>query len=127
MRENPADFEHLLFYYWPYLFAFVDPITATTLSKVSIRNWLISSSSINSFDFELQYLIDLNRFFSNEYRDSIPQSSTTTSGIDLVTQYFFGCYPLLCRLLRDSLLRQQKCNASRSYLIHQNLCPSYVI
>ncbi|CAF3846938.1 unnamed protein product, partial [Adineta steineri] len=59
--------------------------------------------------------------------DSIPQSSTTTSGIDLVTQYFFGCYPLLCRLLRDSLLRQQKCNASRSYLIHQNLCPSDVI
>ncbi|CAF4129603.1 unnamed protein product [Adineta steineri] len=72
MHENPADFEHLLFYYWPYLFAFVDPITATTLSKVSIRNWLISSSSINSFDFELQYLIDLNRFFSNEYRVSIP-------------------------------------------------------
>ncbi|CAF1027006.1 unnamed protein product [Adineta steineri] len=59
--------------------------------------------------------------------NSIPQSSTTTSGIGLASQYFVGCYPLLCRLLRDSLSRQQKCNISRSYPIHQNLCPSYVI
>ncbi|CAF1027845.1 unnamed protein product [Adineta steineri] len=52
-------------------------------------------------------------------RNSIPQSSTTTSGISLVSQYFVGCYPLLCRLLRDSLLRQQKSNTIRSYPIHR--------
>ncbi|CAF3472289.1 unnamed protein product, partial [Rotaria socialis] len=202
------------------------------------RNWLISSNgglsyilksastlSINSLDFELQYLIDLNRFLSNEYRvpipistvtgqyhangkywlyefidgkvyadndtshlfdekelislakciskyhqflmthspslasnkrsttrehlldelkqaaDGIPQISsstitttttttvttTTTSGIDLVSQYFVGCYPLLCRLLRDSLSRQQKSNIIRSYPIHRNLRPSKVV
>ncbi|CAF0953544.1 unnamed protein product [Adineta steineri] len=53
-------------------------------------------------------MIDLN---------SIPQSSTTTSGIDLASQYFFGCYPLLCRLLHDSLLRQQKCNSRDNLII----------
>jgi len=228
--ENPEDFEHILSCHWPHLFANVDPTSPITLSKLSTRNWLISSSnglsyvlksasssSINTLDFELQYLIDLNRFFANEYRvpipistvngqshangrywlyeyidgkvyadndtthlfderelislakciskyhqflmthspslatnkrsttrehlldelkqaaDSIPQSSSSTtttdgtSGIDLVSQYFIGCYPLLCRLLRDSLSRQQKTNIIRSYPIHRNLRPSKVV
>ena len=73
--ENPGDLEHILSYHWPHLFASVDPTTPITLSKVSTRNWLISStgglsyilknassSSTNSLDFELEYLIDLNRF-----------------------------------------------------------------
>ncbi|CAF3444511.1 unnamed protein product, partial [Rotaria sp. Silwood2] len=235
--ENPEDLEHILSCHWPHLFASIDPTTPITLSKLSTRNWLISSTSglsyvlksasslsINSLDFELQYLIDLNRFLSNEYRvpqpistvtgqyhangrywlyeyidgkvyadndtshlfdekelislakciskyhqflmthspslatnkrsttrehlidelkqaaDGIPQSSSstttsittitttaTTSGIDLVSQYFIGCYPLLCRLLRDSLSRQQKTNIIRSYPIHRNLRPSKVV
>jgi len=65
--------------------------------------------------------------------DAIPESSssssssTTTSQIDLVCQYFVGCYPLLCRLLRDSVGRQQKTNIIRSYPIHRNLRPSKVV
>ncbi len=68
----------------------IDPTTPITLSKLSTRNWLISSSSglsyilksasslsINSLDFELQYLIDLNRFLSNEYRVPVPISTVT--------------------------------------------------
>ena len=72
--------------HWPHIFASVDCTTPITLTKLSLRNWLISSptdqsyilksistsSSINSLDFELQYLIDLNKFFSNEYRVPIP-------------------------------------------------------
>jgi len=84
--ENPEDLEHILSCYWPHLFNSIDPTTPITLSKISTRNWLISSvggssfilksasssSSENSLDFELQYLIDLNRFLSNEYRVPIP-------------------------------------------------------
>ena len=254
--ENPEDIEEILSVHWPHIFASVDSSSPITLTKLSIRNWLISSptgqsyilkststsSSINSIDFELQYLIDLNQFFANEYRvpipiatinqlnhatgrfwlyeyidgkvyadndtthlfderelislakctskyhqflmthspslatnkrsttrehlleelkqaavihyslffsfliidfcsiqESIPQSnsnSTTTTttttndstnGIDVVSQYFIGCYPLLCRLLRDSLSRQQKTNIIRSYPIHRNLRPSKVV
>ncbi|CAF4854353.1 unnamed protein product [Rotaria sp. Silwood1] len=235
--ENPEDLEHILSCHWPHLFASIDPTTPITLSKLSTRNWLISSTSngglsyvlksastlsTNSLDFELQYLIDLNRFLSNEYNvpvpistvtgqyhangrywlyeyingnvyadndtshlfdekelislakliskyhqflmthspslatnkrsttrehlldelkqaaDGIPQSSssssttiatttTTTNVIDVVSQYFIGCYPLLCRLLRDSLSRQQKTNIIRSYPIHRNLRPSKVV
>ena len=44
-----------------------------------------------------------------------------------MSQYFLGCYPLLCRLLRDSLSRQQKTNIIRSYPIHRNLRPSKVV
>jgi hypothetical protein len=51
-------------------------------------------------------------------------ATTTNSGIDVVSQYFVGCYLLLCRLLRDSLSRQQKTNIIRSYPIHRNLRPS---
>jgi hypothetical protein len=86
--ENPEDLELILSCHWPHLFVSVDPTTPITLSKVSTRNWLISStgglsyilknassSSTNSLDFELQYLMDLNRFFSNEYRVPIPTST----------------------------------------------------
>jgi hypothetical protein len=88
--ENPEDLEHILSCHWPHLFASVDPTSPITLSKLSTRNWLISSSnglsyvlksasssSINSLDFELEYLIDLNRFFSNEYRVPVPISTIT--------------------------------------------------
>jgi hypothetical protein len=85
-----SDLEHILSCHWPHLFASVDPTTPITLSKVSTRNWLISSSggssyilksasssSINSLDFELQYLIDLNRFLANEYRVPVPIPTVT--------------------------------------------------
>ena len=92
--ENPEDLEHIISLHWPHLFASIDPNTPITLTKISSRNWLISSpllssssatfilkssssSSINSLDFELQYLIDLNRFFSNEYRVPIPLVTST--------------------------------------------------
>ena len=83
--ENLEDFEEILSCHWPHLFATVESTTPITLSKLSTRNWLItapsnisyvlksvSTSSINNLDFELQYLIDLNRFFSNQYRVPIP-------------------------------------------------------
>ena len=54
-------------------------------------------------------------------------SSSLIHTIDVVSQYFVGCYPLLCRLLRDSLARQQKSNIIRSYSIHRNLRPSKVV
>ena len=86
--ENCEDFEEILSCHWPHLFATIDPSSPITLSKLSSRNWLISSSngfsyvlksvstsSINNLDFELQYLIDLNRFFSSEYRVPIPIST----------------------------------------------------
>lgn len=87
--ENPEELEQIILNNWPHLFNTVDPSTPITLTKISSRNWLISSSSssnlsssfilkssssssISSLDFELQYLIDLNRFFSNDYRVPIP-------------------------------------------------------
>ena len=84
--ENPDDFEEILSCHWPHLFTSIDPSSPLTLSKISARNWLItssssppssfilksSSSSTNSLDFELQYLLDLNRFFSDEYRVPVP-------------------------------------------------------
>ena len=54
-------------------------------------------------------------------------ATTTNSAIDVVSQYFVGCYPLLCQLLRDSLSRQEKSNRIRSYPIDRNLRPSKVV
>ena len=88
--ENPENLEHVLSCHWPHLFASVDPTTPITLSKLSTRNWLISSSigssyvlksasslPTNSLDFELQYLTDLNSFLSNEYRVPVPILTVT--------------------------------------------------
>ena len=87
--ENSEDLENVLSIHWPHLFTSVDPTTPITLTKISTRNWLITSiggssfilksalsSSSNSLDFELQYLIDLNRFMLNEYRVPIPIETT---------------------------------------------------
>jgi hypothetical protein len=86
--ENSEDLENVLSQHWPHLFASVDPTSPITLTKISTRNWLISSvggssfilksslsSSSNSLDFELQYLIDLNQFLLNEYRVPIPMTT----------------------------------------------------
>lgn len=78
--ENGDDFEIILSNNWPHIFSNVDRIT---LTKYSTRNWLITclgdksyilknSSTETNLDFELKYLIDLNRFFSNEYKIPIP-------------------------------------------------------
>ena len=59
----------------------------------------------------------------------ISQSTTTTTNgsIDLVCQYYLGCYPLLNRLLTESLSRQEKSNSIKNYLIHRNIRPSKII
>lgn len=57
----------------------------------------------------------------------IPTSTTTTSSVDVVNEYFLHCYPLLCRLLRESLSRYEKSHPNRTYPIHRNIRPSKVI
>ncbi|CAF1453652.1 unnamed protein product [Adineta ricciae] len=47
--------------------------------------------------------------------------------IDLVNEYYLGCYPLLTRLLEESLSKQEKSHSNRNYLIHRNLRPSKII
>ncbi|CAF3826144.1 unnamed protein product, partial [Adineta steineri] len=87
--ENIEDFENIISLNWPHLFSTIDPNTSITITKLSTRNWLISSvdglsyilksasssSTLNNglnLDFELKYLIDLNKYLSNEYRVPIP-------------------------------------------------------
>ncbi|CAF1544240.1 unnamed protein product, partial [Adineta steineri] len=62
----------------------------------------------------------------NELKQST-ELITNRDGIDLVNQYYLGCYPLLKRLLEESLSRQEKSSIIRSYLIHRNLRPSKII
>jgi len=81
--EIVENIEEILCLNWCHIFSTVDHLT---LTKLSSRNCLIScvdgkcyilkkgcsSSSLNDLDFELKYLIDLNRYLSNEYRVPIP-------------------------------------------------------
>ncbi|UJR35438.1 hypothetical protein I4U23_028195 [Adineta vaga] len=47
--------------------------------------------------------------------------------IDLVDEYYLGCYPLLKRLLEELLSKQEKSHSNRNYLIHRNLRPSKIV
>ncbi|CAF4134942.1 unnamed protein product, partial [Adineta steineri] len=80
--ENVEEIENLLSIHWPHVFSLIDPSTSITLTKLSRHNWLIKcsdrlsyvlkSSETNNLDLELKYLIDLNKYLSNEYRVPIP-------------------------------------------------------